>query len=129
MRIDVHAHYRTDDYLDLMADLGKTDTDTQRGLGAGGGDELDVRLKLMDGAGVDMQVLSAAPQMPYAADRRKAVAAAQFVNDQYAAVVTSHEDRFRAFAAAPMPHVDDSIAEIGRALDELGMAGVVMNTR
>jgi hypothetical protein len=43
MRIDVHAHYWTDEYLDLMADLGKTDTDTQRGLGAGGGDELDRR--------------------------------------------------------------------------------------
>jgi hypothetical protein len=27
-----------------------------------------------------------------------------------------------------MPHVEESIAEIGRALDELGMAGVVMNT-
>ena len=27
-----------------------------------------------------------------------------------------------------MPHVEDSIAEIGRALDELGMVGVVMNT-
>jgi 6-methylsalicylate decarboxylase len=37
-------------------------------------------------------------------------------------------DRFRAFAAAPMPHIDESIAELGRALDELGMAGVVMNT-
>jgi aminocarboxymuconate-semialdehyde decarboxylase len=27
-----------------------------------------------------------------------------------------------------MPHVDDSITEIGRALDELGMVGVAMNT-
>ncbi len=26
------------------------------------------------------------------------------------------------------PHIDESIAELGRALDELGMAGVVMNT-
>jgi hypothetical protein len=31
MRIDVHAHYWTDDYLDLLVDLGKTDTGTQRG--------------------------------------------------------------------------------------------------
>jgi 6-methylsalicylate decarboxylase len=128
MRIDVHAHYWTDDYLDLMSDLGNTDTGTQRGLGAGDGKELDARLKLMDQAGVDMQVLSAAPQMPYAADQQKAVAAARFVNDQYAAVVADHHDRFRAFAATPMPHVDESIAEIGRAMDELGMAGVVMNT-
>src|ERR1700749_4365159 len=128
MRIDVHAHYWIDDYLDLVAALGKTDTDTQRGTGAGDGAELDARLKLMDRAGVDMQVLSAAPQLPYGADLQLAQAAARFVNDQYAELVSKHPDRFRAFAATPMPHVGESIAEMGRALDELGMAGVVMNT-
>lgn len=128
MRIDVHAHYWTEDYLDLLIDLGKTDTDTQRGLGAGGGEELDDRLRLMDRAGVDLQVLSAAPQLPYGADRDKAVAAAQFVNDQYAAVAAAHPDRFRAFAALPLPHIEDSITELRRALDELDMVGVVLNT-
>ncbi len=59
MKIDFHAHYWTNDYLDLVAGLGKTDTDTQRGLGAGDGDELAARLRLMDRAGVDMQILSA----------------------------------------------------------------------
>jgi 6-methylsalicylate decarboxylase len=82
----------------------------------------------MDRAGVDMQVLSAAPQLPYGADLQQAQAAARFVNDQYAELVSKHPDRFRAFAATPMPHVGESIAEMGRALDELGMTGVVMNT-
>jgi predicted TIM-barrel fold metal-dependent hydrolase len=128
MRIDVHAHYWTNDYLDLLAGLGHTDTGTQRGLGAGDGKELEARLNLMDRAGVDRQILSAAPQLPYGDDRDKAVAAARFVNDQYAAVVERHPDRFLAFAATPMPHIDESIAELGRALDELHMAGVAMNT-
>ena len=128
MRIDVHAHYWTDGYLDMMVDLGKTDTGTQRGIGAGGGSDLEARLLLMQRAGVGVQVLSAAPQLPYSEDRDKAVAAARFVNDQYAAVVERHPDRFRAFAATPMPHVDASIAELGRALDDLHMVGVVMNT-
>src|ERR1700751_266804 len=128
MRIDVHAHYWTDDYLDLMAELGKTDTGTQRGTGAGGGAELDARLKLMDRARVDMQVLSAAPQLPYGSGPGQALAAARFVNDQYAELVSRHRELFRAFAATPMPHVGESIGEMGRALDELGMAGVVMNT-
>jgi 6-methylsalicylate decarboxylase len=61
MRIDVHAHYWTEDYLDLIADMGRTDTGAQRGLGAGGGEELEARLRLMDRAGVDMQILSASP--------------------------------------------------------------------
>jgi 6-methylsalicylate decarboxylase len=129
MRIDVHAHYWTDDYLDLLAQqLGKTDTGTQRGLGAGGGADLDARLRLMDRAGVEMQVLSASPQLPYSEDREKATTAARFVNDQYAELVSRHSDRFRAFAALPLPHIEGSIAEMDRALSELGMVGVTMNT-
>src|ERR1700729_3708406 len=62
MRIDVHAHYWTDDYLDLLVDLGKADAVAARGLGAGGGADLEARLRLMDRAGVDMQVLSARRQ-------------------------------------------------------------------
>ena len=128
MRIDVHAHYWTDHYLDMLAGLGKSDTATQRGLRAGDGAELDARLRLMDRAGIDLQVLSAAPQLPYGADADLAVAAARYVNDEYAAVVSAHPDRFRAFAATPMPHIDVAITEIARALDELGMVGVTMNT-
>ncbi len=85
MRIDVHAHYWTDHYLDMLVGLGKTDTATQRGIGAGDGAELDARLRLMDRAGVDLQVLSAAPQLPYGTDANLAVAAARYVNDEYAA--------------------------------------------
>ncbi len=82
----------------------------------------------MDRAGVQMQVLSACPQLPYGEDGKKATRAARFVNDQYAELVQRHPDRFRAFAALPMPHPDESIGELRRALDELGMTGVAMNT-
>jgi 6-methylsalicylate decarboxylase len=128
MRIDVHAHYWTDDYLDLLTDLGKSDAGAARGIGAGGGAELEARLRLMERAGVQMQVLSACPQMPYGEDEEKAARAARFVNDQYADLAERHRDRFAAFAALPMPHLDESIAEMRRALDQLGMAGVAMNT-
>ena len=128
MRIDVHADYWTDDYLDRLVELGKTDTDVQRGTGAGGGAELDARLRLMEQAGVEMQVLSASPQLPYGEDPDKTMKLARFVNDQYAELVDQQRDHFRAFAALPLPHIDASIKEMGRALDELGMVGVVMNT-
>jgi aminocarboxymuconate-semialdehyde decarboxylase len=128
MRIDVHAHYWTDDYLDLLVDLGKADASAARGLGAGGGAELAARLRLMDRAGVEIQVLSACPQVPYFEDGKKAARAARFVNDQYAELVQRRPDRFRAFAALPMPHVEESAGEMGRALDELGVAGIAMNT-
>jgi len=128
MRIDVHAHYWTDDYLDLLTDLGQAGAVAARGLGAGGGAELAARLRLMDRAGVQMQVLSACPQSPYGQDGQKATQAARFVNDQYAGLVQHYPDRFRAFAALPMPHLQESLGELGRALDELGMAGIAMNT-
>jgi 6-methylsalicylate decarboxylase len=128
MRIDVHAHYWTEDYIDLLVDLGQAGAVMARGLGAGGGAELDARLRLMDRAGVEMQVLSACPQLPYGEDGQKAASAARFVNDQYAELVQRRPDRFRAFAALPMPHLEESVGEMGRALDELHVAGVAMNT-
>jgi aminocarboxymuconate-semialdehyde decarboxylase len=128
MRIDVHAHYWTEDYLDLLVAFGKADAGEARGLGAGDGAELEARLRLMDRAGIEMQVLSAAPQLPYGEDAERAAKLATFVNDQYAELVERHPDRFRAFAALPMPHVEESLGEMRRALDDLRMAGVVMNT-
>jgi 6-methylsalicylate decarboxylase len=128
MRIDVHAHYWTEDYIDLLVDLGQAGTVMARGLGAGGGAELEARLRLMDRAGIEMQVLSACPQLPYGEDGQKAASAARFVNDQYAELVQRRPDRFRAFAALPMPHLEESVGEMGRALDELHVAGVAMNT-
>ena len=128
MRIDVHAHYWTEDYIDLLTDLGKADARAALGLGAGGGADLEARLRLMDRAGIEMQVLSACPQSPYGQDKQKTATAARFVNDQYTHLVQGHPDRFRAFAALPMPHLEESLGEMGRALDELGMAGMAMNT-
>jgi 6-methylsalicylate decarboxylase len=128
MRIDVHAHYWTEEYLDLLTGLGNAGTDVVRGIGAGDGAELEARLRLMDRAQVEMQVLSTSPQLPYSDNADKAAEAARFVNDQYAELIERRPDRFRAFAALPMPHVDESIAEIRRAHDELRMAGITMNT-
>jgi hypothetical protein len=71
MRIDVHAHYWTDDYIDLLVDLGQAGAVMARGIGAGGGAELAARLRLMDRAWVEMQVLSACPQLPYGQDGQK----------------------------------------------------------
>jgi len=48
-------------------------------------------------------VLSAAPQLPYGDDATRAATAARYVNDEYAALVSSHPDPFRAFAATRCP--------------------------
>lgn len=129
MRIDVHAHVWSKEYLDLLQRFGKTDTDTQRDTGAGSTDaELQARFALMDAAGVHMQIVSAPPQSPFFEDQANALAAARLVNDQYRDLVRRWPQRFRAFASLPLPHVDAALGELDRALDDHGMVGVAINT-
>ncbi|MEU3300346.1 amidohydrolase family protein [Streptomyces sp. NPDC006678] len=129
MRTDVHAHLWSEDYLRLLESYGRDDTATQRGLGAGDSPaELDARFTMNDAAGIDHQILSVSPQTPYFPDETEAVTAARLANNHYADVVHAWPTRFSAFAALPLPHLDASLEELARALDELGMAGAGLTT-
>lgn len=129
MRIDVHAHYFPTDYLDLLERYGSTDTAVARGLRAGSDDgDIEARLAMMDVAGVDMQVLSATPQLPTFESQEHAVEAARLANDLYAEVVRAHPDRFAGFAATPLPHGEAAAEEAARAIDELGLIGATVGT-
>lgn len=134
LRIDVHGHYYPNDYLDMLDGFGGGGTGTaiarKAPLPGGGGSpaELAARFEMMDRAGVRMMVLSAAPQLPYFENRQNAITAARFINDAYADMVRRHPDRFAAYAATPLPHIDAAIEELGRAFDTLGMVGVTMGT-
>ncbi|MEU9128452.1 amidohydrolase family protein [Kitasatospora sp. NPDC048540] len=129
MYTDVHAHLWSDAYLDRLETYGRTDTGGQRGLGAGDGErELAERFARNDAAGIGCQILSVAPQVPHFADRNHAVSAARHANNLYATVTSQHPDRFAAFAALPMPHLDAALEELTRALDGLDMAGVTLTT-
>jgi 6-methylsalicylate decarboxylase len=129
MRIDVHAHYFPETYLDLLQHFGSQATDIARHRSAGGSsDELEARLALMDSAQVQMQVLSASPQLPYFEDGTHAIEAARAINDLYADLVRRYPTRFAAFAAAPLSHIDAALAEIERALDQLHMVMVTVAT-
>lgn len=130
MRIDVHAHLWTDEYLDLVESYGNTVVSaSHRGQGAGASDaELEARFALMDATGIDRQVLSVTPSAPHFADRNHAVDAARHANDSYAEMIERHPRRFAAFAAVPLPHIDAALAEVARGLDELAMAGAAITT-
>src|SRR5206468_2937717 len=79
-------------------------------------------------AGVDMQLLSAVPQLPYFNSERDAVDIARRGNEVYAELVRAHPDRFSALAAVPLPHLDAAIGELDRAMAELGMLGACAST-
>lgn len=135
--IDVHAHVVPASYLALLKARGVTlpglpppppgapPSLPMAPIGDGAAD-VETRLRLMDEAGVERQILSpTAP--PYFPDEAVAVEAARAANDALAAVVARAPDRFRAFASLPLPHVEASRAELRRALDDLGMAGAILN--
>ncbi len=134
MIIDVHAHCTPRSYAELVGRVtGRTRMEAPYPVRGGGSpppqsdDAADIaaRLHLMDEAGVQMQVLSQ-PGGPYFDDEAEAVEGARVLNDAYAEIVKAHPDRFAAYAVLPLPHVEASIRELGRALDELGMVGVII---
>ncbi len=126
MRIDVHAHLFPDAYLDCMARLGQTGARAAVLRAPGGQMPLDERVRMLDRAGIDLQVLSVAAAVPYLAEQAAAVEAARTANDAFAAVCRQYPGRFAAFASLPMPHVDAALAELTRCLDTLGMVGVTL---
>jgi aminocarboxymuconate-semialdehyde decarboxylase len=118
LRIGVHAHLGTPAYPDQLERLGKADTGTQRGIGADATEaDLDGRFALMDRAGIDLQVLSVAPQSPHLMRESDAVAVAGAANEMYAELVARFPGRFRAFAALPLPHLDAALREPSRPVD------------
>jgi predicted TIM-barrel fold metal-dependent hydrolase len=124
MTIDVHAHAIIPGYHELLADLGIAAAGYGTGRGVGAPAE-DVRISLMDEAAVERQLLSAM-SAPYTLDKAGAVRAARYVNDAHAELVGRYPDRLAAYAALPLPHVDESLVELERCLDGLGMIGVAL---
>ena len=131
MRIDVHAHYFPVEYLDRLDRYARSQTTLffrKAKLAFEGFSGLDEHFRNMDLAKVDLQVLSVSGQLPYFVNGYDAVDAARLGNDIYARIVREHPKRFAAFACTPLPHVQASIDEMTRALDELGMVGVTAGT-
>jgi aminocarboxymuconate-semialdehyde decarboxylase len=138
--IDVHAHILSDETMGLLQQalpqLGVKHTPTDEEFGvlevAGsayrpfprGGWDLDRRLKDMDTAEVDMQVLSNTPQtFLYNLDPPVTAASARIQNDQIAKLVAARPDRFMGMATLPMQAADLAAAELKRAMRELGLVG------
>ncbi|MBO0862967.1 MAG: amidohydrolase [Chloracidobacterium sp.] len=91
-------------------------------------DVADIRLADMDANGVDMQVLSLTSGVEVITDPVAAVAVAQQVNDYLAQVVAAHPTRFAGFAALPLQNPDAAVVELRRAVEDLGLKGVLHNS-
>jgi predicted TIM-barrel fold metal-dependent hydrolase len=128
-RIDTHAHLWPVEYLDFIEKAGENITQVARGIRAtDSAEDLKARFAMMDKAGVKTQVLSATPQMVQLSDAATCLQGARMINDRYAELVKQYPDRFMAYGAVPLPHVKEAIAEARRCINELGFAGIAINT-
>ena len=91
--------------------------------------DVDRRLALNDHLGIDLQVLSPNPLTYF--HHIEAEIAAEFCrwhNDELAAVVAGHPDRFKGFAQLPMQDLDAAVTELRRAVGDLGLLAPYIGT-
>jgi aminocarboxymuconate-semialdehyde decarboxylase len=142
MRVDIHAHYVPKESLRVAQEIGKrydikiTQDEKGRDLmtrdgGRGFGpfrDEfhnLDLRLKIMDQTGIDIQALSAQNFFFfYWMTPEEGLEFAQWLNDEFASAVKKQPKRFVALATAPLQDAKRAAGELERAVKKLGLRGV-----
>jgi uncharacterized protein len=85
------------------------------------------RLKSMDEAGINVQVLSNNGPGPDLVPGPDGIAIARELNDYLAAAVARRPDRFAGFATLPLQSPDAAAAELVRAVNELGFLGAMVH--
>jgi aminocarboxymuconate-semialdehyde decarboxylase len=86
----------------------------------------EIRLPAMDEVGVQMQLLSYTCPNCYWADDTMAEPVARAMNDHMAEVCNRWPDRFRGLASVPLQNVALALKELERAVDQLGMVGLII---
>jgi predicted TIM-barrel fold metal-dependent hydrolase len=86
-----------------------------------------LRIKEMDEAGVDFQVLSHAAPSLQKVDGETGVRLAKSVNDRLHQTVLAHPDRFAAFAALPTADPKGAADELERTVTKLGFKGAMIH--
>ena len=123
--IDVHAHFLPSVYLEALKDAGLKTLDggmpipnwTPQGA-----------LAIMDEVGIAGAILSvSSPHVSFVGPER-AISLCRAINDYAADIKRRHPKRFGAYAILPLADMDASLAELGRALDELELDGVALPT-
>ena len=143
MLIDVHAHYvppvcftdpRFGFSVATLGDFGPRlmrggvplgpHPETQQQLS-----DIDVRLAEMDAGSVNMQALSVDPGLFfYDLDPVESAARATLLNDELAAVVEKHPDRFVALGTVSLQDVPLAIEQLEQCMGERQMRGVEICT-
>jgi predicted TIM-barrel fold metal-dependent hydrolase len=87
----------------------------------------ETRLKSMDAAGVDLQVLSHAQPATQKLDAEAAVRLARETNDRLHRSIQANPDRFAAFGILPTPDPKAAADELERVVTRLGFKGAMIH--
>jgi aminocarboxymuconate-semialdehyde decarboxylase len=141
MRIDVHAHIVDRDYVEALTRLrglaAERTADGKTLLRKDGYTvawsrpdmfDVDHRLREMDRKRIDVRILSLSTPNVYPWGGAAQAAMARQVNDALARLCRAHPDRFVGLASLPLADTGAALAELERALGELGMKGVVIGS-
>ena len=129
--IDMHAHVTPERYKKAIRERGVWHgLDAVPGeLGLGGFDKsLEERLSEMDRLGVDKQLITPTVGFyQYGNELEVTRSIARECNDEIGEMVASHPARFAGMATLPMQDPPSAIAEMERAMSELGLKGVIIS--
>ena len=139
MLIDVHNHFYPPEYL---AALEAGDSSVELTVDAEGnpclhypGDynvavrghrDIDYRHGVLEQEGVDTQIITFTTPGTHVEPPDRAVRFARLVNDAFARIVRERSPRFAALATLPLNDPAASVAELHRAVTQLGMRGAML---
>ena len=109
--IAIEEHYITHEIKSLIDNYSSMPAQTHSRLN----DHFDLRIKEMDEAGIDIQVLSHNhPVLKFSPET--AADFAMKLNDELATIVSRHPKRFAAFASLPMQAPEIAASELERCV-------------
>ncbi len=137
--IDFHNHFYPPEYLDAVKNGPSNIQVTTDGLGnpvlhspgdknyvVPGHRDIEYRQRVLDEAGIDMQVLTLTTPGPVIEEPKFAVDLARIVNDAFARIIADRPTRFTALATLPLNDPEASVIEAERAMSELGFKGFML---
>jgi aminocarboxymuconate-semialdehyde decarboxylase len=128
LKIDVFNHIFPQPFFERLQEVIVNRGAIKRWLNIPFLHDLDVRFRMLEEFGPDYRQilsLSAPPIESINPDRQITLDLAALANDSMADVVRRHPDRFPGFIASlPLNYPDESVAEIERAVTQLGALGI-----
>jgi aminocarboxymuconate-semialdehyde decarboxylase len=139
MIIDFHNHYYPPKYLEEL-ERGPSAVHITRdddgnpwlhypgdyNIAVRGHRDIDYREQVLREAGVDTQVVTLTTPGTHVEAPAAAAPLASMVNDEFARVVADKHGRFRALATLPLNDSAASVAELRRAVKQLGLGGAMV---